>query len=119
MPSLRKRLLDSAADIATELARRATELAGRFTSDESDTTTPPPSAKPEQLGAPKPGAPAAPKSGTARTRKPKAKAKAKPSGRGARAKAGPTVEPRETANAAAATPTEGPVATGKAKTKAR
>ncbi len=116
MPSLPKKLIDTAAG----LAGKAADLAGRVLRDEDDTTVPA-AAKPETspapdaVGAPKPGAPAAPKSATARTSKPKAKAKPQPSGRGAVAKAGPNAEPLGTANAAAATATEGAVPTGEPK----
>src|SRR3954447_11127059 len=105
MPSLPKKLIDTATDIG----RKAVETAGRLVRSEDDES---PSTSPETVGAPKPGTPAAPKSGTAR--KPRAVTpKAKPSGRGATARSGP--EPVETANAAAATPTEGPVPTGRTK----
>ena len=69
MPSLPKKLIDTAAD----LARKAADVAGRLRRDEDDTAVPPPegSPSPDAVGAPKPGAPAAPKSATAR--KPKAK----------------------------------------------
>src|SRR4051812_16249308 len=115
MPSLPKKLIDSAADLGRKAVGAGAELAGRLRREESDTTVPPPgtSPSPDAVGAPKPGAPAAPKSATTR-RKPKAKAaaKVKPSGRGATAKAGPRGakrEPAQAANGAAATPTEGVV----------
>src|SRR4051794_12630276 len=114
MPRIPKKLIGAASD----LVEKAAELAGRLVREEDDTTTPPPSERqpspaPDAVGAPKPGAPGAPKSATAG--KPKAKAKAKPAGRAAKGRA--TVEPPQAANAAAATPTQGPVATGKAKPK--
>src|ERR1700752_4691142 len=104
MPSLKKQLLDAAAEVFT----KAAEVARRLVRDEDDASVPPPASSPEapspapdELGAPRPGAAGAPKSASAR--KPKARAKAKPSGRGATAKAGP--EPAATA----ATPAETPV----------
>ena len=109
MPSLPKKLIDTATDLGR---KAASELAGRIRRDDEEPAPSQASPSPEGVGAPKPGAPGAPKSATAK-RKPKARvAKVKPSGRGARAKAGPR-EPTTTANAAAATPTEAAVPTGK------
>ena len=111
MPSIPKKLIDTAAD----LARKAADVAGRLRRDEDDTEVPPRRLKPARRPTPSarrsPARPPAPKSATARKPKAKAqaKAKAKPSGRGATAKAGPAVksppvaaskEPTETANAA-------------------
>ena len=95
MPSLPKKLIDSAADLGLKVAHAGAELAGRLRRDESDTVVPPPTT--DTAAAPKPGAPGAPKSATAPTRRgPKAKTKAKPRGRGATAKAGPATRGRAT-----------------------
>src|SRR3954453_19005590 len=106
MSSLPKKVIHAVAG----LGRKAAGLAGRLRS-EDDATVPPPATKPspspEGVGAPKAGAPGAPKSATVK-RAPKAAAKAevKRSGRGATAKAGPQSEPPQVANGAAATPAE-------------
>src|SRR3954453_7261807 len=95
MPSLPKKLIDSAAHVA----RKAVEVGSGLLRREDDTTVPPPapspspSPSPEGVGAPRPGAPAGPKSATV-TRKPEPRAaKVKRSGRASTAKAGPATKP--------------------------
>ncbi len=78
MPSLPKKLIDTAAELGRKAVEVGGDIAGRLRREETDTTVPPP----ERSPAPKAGAPGAPKSATI-TRTPKAKAAAvKPTGRG-------------------------------------